>query len=67
MSESKQFHSKANEAPMQHYRAYKTTNDGHILGPPLVIECQDDQAAIGKAASAITYRIFRTFRIDGFF
>jgi hypothetical protein len=37
---------------MQRYRVYKTTNDGHILGPALVIECQDDQAAIGKAARA---------------
>ncbi len=37
---------------MQHYRVYKTTNDRHILGPALVIECQDDQVAIRKAARA---------------
>ena len=37
---------------MQHYRVYKTTNDGHILGPALVLECQDDQAAVRKAARA---------------
>ena len=34
------------------YRVYKTTNNGHILGPPLVIECPDDQVATGKAARA---------------
>jgi hypothetical protein len=37
---------------MQHYRVYKTTNDGHILGPALVRECEDEQAAIRKAARA---------------
>jgi hypothetical protein len=36
----------------QNCRVYKTTNDGHILGPALVIECEDDQLAIGKAARA---------------
>jgi hypothetical protein len=25
------------------------TTDGHISGPPHVIECEDDQEAIGKA------------------
>jgi hypothetical protein len=34
------------------YRVYKTTPDGHILGPALIIECADDQVAIGKAARA---------------
>jgi hypothetical protein len=37
---------------MSHYRVYKTTNDGHITGPALVIECQDDQAAIEQATRA---------------
>ena len=35
---------------MPHYRVYATTPDGHILGPAVVIECADDQEAIGQAA-----------------
>ena len=35
---------------MPHYRIYRTTADGHILGPPNVVECPDDQTAVGKAA-----------------
>lgn len=35
---------------MPHYRVYVVTNDGHIAGPPHhVIECADDQEAMGKA------------------
>ena len=30
----------------------QTSRDGHILGPALVIECEDDQTAITKAARA---------------
>ena len=37
---------------MPAYRIYRTTPDGHIVGPPLVIECPDDQEAITKAARA---------------
>ena len=40
------------DAPMPAYRIYKTSRDGHILGPALVIECEDDQTAITKAARA---------------
>jgi hypothetical protein len=35
---------------MAHYRIYVTTIDGHVTAPPTVIECADDQEAIGKAA-----------------
>jgi hypothetical protein len=35
---------------MSHYRVYFVSDDGHISGPPHVIECEDDQEAIGKAA-----------------
>jgi len=38
---------------MAHYRIYVTTIDGHITAPPTVIECTDDQEAIGKAAQLI--------------
>ena len=34
---------------MPHYRIYVVTHDGHISEPPHVIECEDDQAAMGKA------------------
>ena len=35
---------------MPHYRIYATTTDGHVAAPPTIIECADDQEAIGKAA-----------------
>ena len=35
---------------MPHYRVYATTPDGHVTAPPIVIECADDQEAVGKAA-----------------
>jgi hypothetical protein len=31
---------------MPHYRVYFVSDDGHISGPPRVIECEDDQEAI---------------------
>jgi hypothetical protein len=31
------------------YRVYTVNNDGHISGTPHVIECGDDQEAMGKA------------------
>jgi hypothetical protein len=31
-------------------RIYVTTTDGHVAAPPTVVECADDQEAIGKAA-----------------
>jgi hypothetical protein len=34
---------------MPAYRVYVLTTDGHIAGPAQVIECADDQEAIGKA------------------
>jgi hypothetical protein len=33
-----------------HYRVYVLSDDGHISGPPHVIECEDDQEAVGRAA-----------------
>ncbi len=35
---------------MPHYRIYVTTTDGHVAAPATVVECADDQEAIGKAA-----------------
>ena len=35
---------------MPYYRFYRTTPDGHLLGPPVVVECADDQEAIGNAS-----------------
>jgi hypothetical protein len=34
---------------MRAYRVYVVTDDGHIVGPPHIIECSDDQEAMGKA------------------
>jgi hypothetical protein len=36
---------------MPHYRVYTTTTDGHVTAPATVVECTDDQEAIGKAAN----------------
>ena len=36
---------------MPHYRIYVVADDGHISGPPHVIECTDEKEAIGKAAA----------------
>jgi hypothetical protein len=41
---------------MPHYRIYVTTTDGHVTAPATVIECQDDQEAIGKAEQFVNGR-----------
>jgi hypothetical protein len=35
---------------MPQYRIYYIDHDGHNSAPPDVVECADDQEAIGKAA-----------------
>jgi hypothetical protein len=35
---------------MPAYRVYAISKQGRISGPPDIIECGDDQEAIGKAA-----------------
>jgi hypothetical protein len=40
----------AGSAPMPAYRVYTVTTDGHIAGPAQMIECADEQEAVGKAA-----------------
>jgi hypothetical protein len=47
----KDFHSRTFRTAMPHYRLYVTTADGHVTAP--VIECADDQEAIGKAAQLV--------------
>ena len=42
---------------MPHYRVYFVADDGHISGPPQVIECADEQEAIGKAAQAANGKV----------
>lgn len=41
---------RSESSQMPHYRIYTTTPDGHLLGPAAVIECRDDEEAIGRAA-----------------
>jgi hypothetical protein len=41
---------------MPHYRIYFTTTEGHVTAPAAVIECDDDQEAIGKAAQFVNGR-----------
>ena len=38
---------------------YVTTADGHVTAPATVIECADDQEAIGKAAQLVARLIMR--------
>jgi hypothetical protein len=35
---------------MPAYRVYTVTTDGHIAGPAQMIECADEQEAVGNAA-----------------
>ena len=42
---------------MPYYRVYFVADDGHISGPPHVIECADEQEAIGKAAQAANGKV----------
>ena len=39
---------------MPAYRVYVVTTDGHIVGPAQVIECENEQDAIGQAAQTST-------------
>jgi hypothetical protein len=39
--------------PIPHYRIYSVDPDGHILAPPEVVACPDDQVAIQKAKQAV--------------
>jgi hypothetical protein len=34
---------------MPDYRLYTLKNDGHIAGPPKILQCADDQEAIAEA------------------
>ena len=34
---------------MPEYRFYELTEDGHIIGPPALIEFADDEAAVAEA------------------
>ena len=38
---------------MPAYRVYVVTADGHIVGPAQVIECENEQDAIGQAAQPL--------------
>jgi hypothetical protein len=38
---------------MPQYRIYSIGPDGKIAGPPEVVECADEQEAIGKASQAV--------------
>ena len=43
----------ANRTPsMPYYRIYHLGNGDHISTPPIIVECADEQEAIGKALQA---------------
>ena len=41
---------------MPHYRIYVATTDEHITAPATLIECDNDQEAIGKAKQFVNGR-----------
>jgi hypothetical protein len=41
---------------MPHYRVYVTTTDCHITAPATLIECDNDQEAMGKAEQFVNGR-----------
>jgi hypothetical protein len=41
---------------MPYYRVYTLTDDGHILGPPHVFDCPNDEDATQKAVQLINGR-----------
>jgi hypothetical protein len=47
---------------MPHYRFYRITPDGHIDGVPIVVECADDQEALGKASQMTKGRIVEVWQ-----
>jgi hypothetical protein len=42
---------------MPAYRIYTLDDDGHIVGPPAVIDCPDDQAAIQEAKRTLDGKV----------
>jgi hypothetical protein len=34
---------------MTEYRLYRVDDEGHIQGPPVIVSCDDDDAAIAQA------------------
>ena len=38
---------------MPDYRFYVVNKDGHIAGPPLVVDCADDEAAVKEAKQLV--------------
>jgi hypothetical protein len=41
---------------MTAYRCYCVDSDGHIGGPPAIVECADDRAAIEAAKALVNGR-----------
>jgi hypothetical protein len=42
---------------MPEYYLYTIKKDGHSAGPPKVVECQDDEAAVKKAKQLLDDRL----------
>jgi hypothetical protein len=47
---------------MPDYRFYSVTKDGHIAGPPLVVECADDEAAVKEAKQLVDGRVIEIWQ-----
>jgi hypothetical protein len=47
---------------MQQYRVYVLDAEGHILGPPEVLECPDDRATIEQARQLLDGRVIEVWK-----
>jgi hypothetical protein len=46
---------------MAQYRVYTLSEADRVSGPPLIIDCDDDAAAIERAAALVTDRILEVW------
>ena len=49
---------------MPEYRVYSLKDDGHIAGPPEIVDCPDDQAAIERARQVATHTPVEIWLLD---
>lgn len=47
---------------MPEYRIYTVKADGHLLGPPAVVECADDQDAVKEAKQLLNGQLIEIWQ-----
>ncbi|MET4289379.1 hypothetical protein ABIB06_000873 [Bradyrhizobium sp. LB8.2] len=46
---------------MAEYRLYRFDKDGHIQGPPVIVDCEDDDAAVTQAKQYVDGVLFKSW------